>query len=251
MSLINGTPILFLLRGYRIAHFSGRFGSGKTAGAYRLAHDLLEFHGYRYIISNCHDIWSDDPHDIELRPGPDGSPTFMDAVLILDEAGIVFDGSARQAKQFVAFMRKFNVILLLPSVEAPPSRVRFLQIQRKYNFAALGVPLWWYETRLNTGMDREKYAWGWWNFKEIFGVYDTGDFPADDSGLGEWLQAHVEKKTQRRRKAGQREKSASREVPPMADGRGEADQFASAAEEISDAVSLLAEWGANRRKRRG
>lgn len=253
MSLINGTPIVFLLRGYRVAHLAGRFGSGKTALAYRLAYELLEHHGFRYILSNCEDVWSDRPEDIVLRPDAKGDPTYMDAVVILDEAGIVFEGT-QHARQFVAFMRKFNVCLLLPSVEAPPSRVRFLQIMRKYNFNALGLPLWWYEARLNTGLDRVRYQFGWWQFSEIFGVYDTSDFPSDDSGIGDWIGQHVERKTTGRRKRGRR--PAKRDVPPVARegrqaGTGEAaDAFTDAAAEISDAISLLADWQADKRKRR-
>lgn len=172
--------------------------------------------------------------------------------MILDEAGIVFEGTAH-ARQFVAFMRKFNVCLLLPSVESPPARVRFLQIQRKYNFDALGLPLWWYEARLSTGLDRVRYQFGWWRPSEIFGVYDTADFPADDSDIGEYLQGHVERKT------GQREKRARRQrgepvsdgaLPRLAGSRGEAGAFEDAALEVSDAISLLVDWQTHARKRR-
>ncbi len=249
--LINGTPIVFLLRGYRVAHLAGRFGSGKTAFAYRLAYELLEHHGFRYLLSNCNDVWSDRPEDIVLRPDTHGDPTYLDTVVILDEAGIVFEGTAH-ARQFVAFMRKFNVCLLLPSVESPPARVRFLQIQRKYNFDALGLPLWWYEARLSTGLDRVRYLFGWWRPSEIFGVYDTADFPADDSDIGEYLQSHVERKTGQRAKRARRrrsDESSDGPLPRLARERGEAGAFEDAALEVADAVSLLADWQAHPRKR--
>jgi len=249
VTLLNATPVLYLLRGFRVAHFAGRFGSGKTASAYRLAYELCEGHGFRYILSNCADVWSDRPQDIALRPNERGEPQYMDAVLIIDEAGLVFEGTGH-AKQFISFMRKFNVVLLLPSFEAPPARVRFLQIQRKYNLAALGLPLWWYEARLNTGLDRQRYQFGWWGFSEIFGIYDTGDFPADDDGIGDWIQTHVEAKTGRHRRAGRRQGDAAGDVPPLAPAGGDAAPFADAAEEISDAVSLLVEWQDHPRKRR-
>jgi len=251
--LINGTPITFLVRGYRVVHLAGRFGSGKTAFAYRMAYELLEHHGFRYLLSNCADVWSDDPADVVPRPDAHGDPTYLDTVVILDEAGIVFEG-ASHARQFVAFMRKFNVCLLLPSVEAPPARVKFLQVMRKFNFDALGLPLWWYEARLSTGLDRVRYQFGWWRPSEIFGVYDTADFPADDSDIGVFLQSHVERKTGQREKRS-RSHSSNRlskgKVPQMEESGGSASTFEDAALEVADAVSLLAEWQSNARKRRG
>jgi hypothetical protein len=251
MALINGTPITQLARGYRVVHLAGRYGSGKTAFAYRLAYELLEHHGFRYLLSNCEDVWGDDPADVQPRPDMHGDPTYLDTVVILDEAGIVFEG-ASHARQFVAFMRKFNVCLLLPSVESPPARVRFLQVTRKYNFDALGLPLWWYEARLSTGLDRVKYQFGWWRPSEIFGVYDTSDFPADDSDIGAWLQGHVERKTNQRKKRSRTHASnrlSSRALSPVADGWGDTSAFEDAALEVSDAVSLLAEWQTHARKR--
>ena len=114
MPLINAGPIMYLLRGFRVGYIGGRYAGGKTALAYRLAYELLEHHGFRYVLSNCEDVWSDDPAGVVCRPNARGTPILMDAVIILDEAGLVIEG-ASQAKRFNAFLRKFNVILLLPS----------------------------------------------------------------------------------------------------------------------------------------
>lgn len=238
--LVNAAPLLGLVKTFRIVHFSGRYGSGKTALAYRLAYELLESGFSRYLLSNCNDVWREDTADVVLRDG-----RFLDCCVILDEAGLFMENS-RQAKQFVAFMRKMNVVLLLPSVDPPPGRVRFLQVQRQFNLMALGIPLWLYTARLNTGMAREKYGFGWWRPAEIFGVYDTGDFVSDDDELGEFLAGHVERLTGGR--YGRRSKTEP--VSEVAAAGGDAGDFLEAASQISDAVSLLHDWPGHKRSRR-
>jgi hypothetical protein len=240
--LINAAPLIGLVKTFRIVHFSGRYGSGKTALAYRIAYELLESGFSRYLLSNCNDVWREDPADVVLREG-----RFLDCCVILDEAGLFMENS-RQAKQFVAFMRKMNVVLLLPSVDPPPGRVRFLQVQRQFNLMALGLPLWLYTARLNTGMAREKYGFGWWRPVEIFGVYDTGDFVSDDEKIGEFLAGHVERLTGGR--YGKQHRREAEPVSKLATVGGDAGDFLEAAAQISDAVSVLGDWGHQRSRRR-
>lgn len=265
MPLINHEPIIHLLRGYRIAHIAGRLGGGKTSLAYRLALELCEHHHFRYIVSNCDDVVSDAIDDVRPRRDPMGQESLLDTVLILDEAGTFLE-SGRHARQFTAYLRKLNVVVLLPSAEAPPPRVRFLSITRKYDLSAVGIPLWWYHVRVSTGIDRYTYSFGWRGYSEIFGVFNTYDFPADDSDIGGWLGEHISGITSKRKKRARKGAfagvnqltvdglggDAAGEGSPMADSlRWVAEAFIDSAGEFADSVSLLADQKpAKTRKRR-
>lgn len=250
--LINAANMVTLLQTFRVVHFAGRPGGGKTALAYRLAYELLVSHGYRYVLSNCNDVWSDAPADIRPRVNPiTGEPQFLDAVVILDEAGVVFESGAH-AREFLAAIRKLNIVILLPSYEDPPPRVRHLQIERKFYLNPVGVPLWWYTCKLSTKNTRERLEFGWWRPSEIFGVYDTSDFMYDDGGIGEFLRSFVAAKAEKSRKrrgvnSGRR---AQGEISyGMAAGGGDFEALQDAAEEIRDAVSVLQSNGKKRRSR--
>lgn len=177
MGLQGAGLVLRYIYNYRICWIGGRFGGGKTSLAYRLAYDLKKKFPFRYVLSNVKDVWSDKPEDVVLRDG-----VFVDAIIILDEGG-GFITTAKEADMWVEFLRKINVVLLLPSVRPPHRDMRTLTVRRDVNWQSLGVPCWAYTAKLDSGDIEEKFNFRWWHPNEIIGVYDTLGFPTDAKEL--------------------------------------------------------------------
>jgi hypothetical protein len=154
MSLVNAATFIGYCSTFRVVHIGGRYGGGKTSLAWRLAYELVDKGLARYVISNVKSVWSDDPAKITLRQG-----VYVDAVVILDEGGI-FLKTGYDADKFLAFLRKLNITLLIPSVLPPATKARFLSVQRVWNAGVLGLPLWWYRVDLIYGTTREKDYFG-------------------------------------------------------------------------------------------
>lgn len=189
MTLFQHEGLVHSARNYRVVFLGGRYGGGKTALAFRLAYELMQNRsfGFRYLLSNVRSVWNTPPSAVELRDG-----VFADAVMVLDEGGMFLD-SPRRAKEWLAYLRKLNIVLLIPSVIEPALIMRRLSIQRLQNFQPYGLPLWRFGWRLDSHMVKQKNAFLWWNFAEIFGIYDTMGMPADaDALLGE-IEKWVEK----------------------------------------------------------
>jgi hypothetical protein len=160
----------------------GSYGGGKTLGAFQLAYELYKTGRYRYILGNCNSVWTDNPEQVVLR-----DDSFVDAIVILDEAGL-FLKMSRDADKFLLGLRKLNITILCPSVLPPSSRIKFLQVQRVLNGQSFGLPLWVYQYRLNIGSEREKDNFILWQPQKMFGIYDTLDYPVDDLYLSEWFE---------------------------------------------------------------
>lgn len=165
---------------FRICHIRSRYGSGKTALATRLGYELHERGIVRYICGNYPSPWFTPFNEVEVRDGQ------ADVCLILDEGGS-FMQSKFKALKYIQFMRKLNVILLLPSVLAPSSVVSFFKVKRVMNLGIAGIPCWVYSSRLMDGEEIQYETFYWWNPQEIFGSYDTGAFVVDDAGAEDWL----------------------------------------------------------------
>lgn len=190
MPLYNTQNFMHLLSGWRLCWLGGKLGGGKTSFAFRLAYDLMLQHGYRYLFSNCHSVWNDEPSEAVLRPNERGIPQFLDAVFILDEAG-QFMGTASEAKEWTAFLRKLNVIVILASNASPHSSVKFLTVQRTLNMVKFGLPFWLYRWTLESMMIEEQGVFLWRNPSEIFGIYDTDAFPDEATELGNFLKEKI------------------------------------------------------------
>lgn len=244
--LLGGQLVVGMLQTFRVAWISGRYGGGKTALAYRLAYELLNSGFSRYLLSNCRSVWRDDPRDVVLRDG-----RYLDAVVVLDEAGL-FLRTSRDADDFLAFLRKLNVVLILPSVKPPAPVMRMLTIQRVANLSAIGLPVWVYEVSVDYARQRGRERFAWINPSEVFGIYDTTDVPVDDCGIGDYLYSHVAELVER---AGHGRSKRFKRVLEVESGGGQSgiEAFDSAAisdavEQFTSAVSLLA--GGHERKRR-
>lgn len=175
--LINVDPFLTAIRNYRVVHLGGRYGSGKTALAFMLAYELLTKYKYRYLFSNTDSVWNDDPSDFFLRDG-----VHADAVLNLDEAGEYLE-TRSEVKQWLSYLRKLNVILLLPSFLPPARDVRMLSCQRIFNAEILGLPLWVYRWGIDSGHIDDGGMFFWWRPSEIWGIYDTIAMPSDAESI--------------------------------------------------------------------
>lgn len=171
--LLFADTFLRLVASYRILWIAGRLGGGKTALAYLLARELLLREGLRYLFSNCLSVWNDNPEWMEQKDG-----VFCDAVCLLDEAGEFMD-SPSEVRGWTSFLRKVNLMLLLPSVRPPHHTVRFLTVQRILNLNVVGLPIWVYRWDLDSGNLTEHGYFTVLFPSRIFGIYDTLGFPQD------------------------------------------------------------------------
>lgn len=181
LMLYGVNTFLAAVQTYRYCWLRSRPGSGKTALAFRLAYELVSSGRFRYILSNCRSVWADGPESVVLREGQ-----YVDAVLILDEGGMFLD-YGHKAKRWLAYLRKMNLVVLLPSVMKPAIVMRSFSVKRIINWEIIGVPVWTYRYRLSDAEDISRDFFHWVNPAEIYGVYDTQGFPSDGAGLEDWL----------------------------------------------------------------
>lgn len=271
MGFLGADSFLGMVMAYRMVHIEGRFGGGKTALAVKIAERLLETGKVRYCISNIPIVWRDDPAKVELREGKRA-----DCVVVLDEAGLFLE-TGREAKKFMAYLRKMNIVLVMPSVLEPAGVARMFSVQRTMTWTPLGIPLWWYNARLRYGRQKDSYSFGWWRPWEIFGIYDTEGAPDDDGGLYDYvkdwtkeLQAASKSKVSFKRYAdseglaasnalgafsgafasqqsGLPERSVQSQLSAVESGGGDAAYFDEAAYKLEKAISILDD---NRYKRK-
>lgn len=251
--LVNGTPIIAMLNQFRIAWCRGFYGQGKTLIAYELAYELYKTGRYRYILGNSNSVWTDSPESVVLREG-----AFVDAVVILDEGGL-FMRMSRDAEKFMIGLRKLNITLLIPSVQPPATRVKFLQIQRYFNMGVLGFPLWIYDFMLNMGTEKEKAKFGIWKPQNIYGVYDTLDYPVDDLYLSDWFEYWMATAKESRPDwctwskppeiSGKRNTRSSGQDTRMDDLGGYIDESIQTIEELQDALSISTFIGTEKRRK--
>lgn len=177
--MLRGEAFLLAVRNFRLCWIGGRYGSGKTSLAVRLAIEFLHRGWARYIVANFPSVVSDDIQSIPPR----------DAVVILDEAGVFLRDA--DLDRITAYLRKFNITLLLSSVIPVSQRARTLNIQRLLNYSALGVPMWHYSAQLDYMRVRELLYLQWWRPSEVHGLYDTTYVAQDDAGIITWLTSTV------------------------------------------------------------
>lgn len=174
---LRGGIFLHTLRNYRIAWIGGRYGGGKSAVSVRLGIEFLERGWVEHIIGNFPCVAFDSWRDMgELR----------DAFIILDEAGAWM--KEKDFEDTVAFLRKRNLYLVLPSVMPPPIKARALNIQRTINFEIIGIPVWRYQMSLSYMNVFEQAALYWWKPREIFGLYDTADVATNSRGIVRYVR---------------------------------------------------------------
>lgn len=262
MPLLGADGVMGMIRNFRVVWIGGRYGGGKSALAHEIAANLLESGVVKYLVSNVRSVWRDDPSKVQMVDG-----VLVNAVVILDEGGM-FLQSGRDVDAYLAFMRKMNIILIIPSVHPPPMRVRFLTITRFMTLTAVGLPAWLYSLTLQYAGVKEQMRFLWWKPSLIYGIYDTTGAPVDDGGLDEYLkewsqnlQKHTNSISRRARKVSELSQGANQgrsgislepeppELPAVANGGGDAEIIREAAEEISTAFSLFGQQALSKRGR--
>jgi hypothetical protein len=167
-------PLRYITQ-FRTVWLAGRYGGGKTALAVELATQLVEEKFADKIVSNL-------PLNVGgrltvIKKGDIAD--IKDAVLLLDEGWQELEiGSSQKAvKEWLAYLRKQNHYVLLPSVLSLAKEVSRYTIERRYNLLQLGLPYWVYQWRLITGTYTKKdtqHGWIYWGSPtNIFGAYDT------------------------------------------------------------------------------
>lgn len=148
---------LHVLCGVRILYLRGSFGTGKTALAFQIAHDLIKDFGFTNVISNVSSVWT------EHLPVPLDRGR-LNSVLILDEAGL-FMKKQDDLEDFLAFLRKLNIVVIMPSV-MPAFKLPYVITSKRLGTDLFGRPL--YEYR----MGYERYSFTK-RVHHIYGIYDT------------------------------------------------------------------------------
>lgn len=158
----------------RVCAYSGRYGSGKTALAVHDTFRLLDL-GAKFVYTNLH-LLSDKLSIVREDREFDAS-SLSDCVILLDEAWLylALDTSARELKRFLAFLRKQNLFLLLPSVLPLQRYVEraAVRVSRFYSFSWLGIPAWLYRWEIGQGRATTRGYWWWTNYARVFKLYDT------------------------------------------------------------------------------
>lgn len=186
--IIDWSGAFELLRQYRIAWLSGRFGAGKTAMAVAMAEYLANKYGYR-VYSNFPLVFD------EFDTGIKGEKV-LKAVFIIDEAGLEIVARLNTlAERMIAYTRKMDIVILLPSFIPPSARIRFLQYYPVINLTSAGVPLAIYGWRVNLANFKASGSFLVFNPKEYYMMYNS--FVAQDTGLTERIYNGIIEKVQR------------------------------------------------------
>lgn len=145
---------------------------GKTSLAVRLGIEFCERGWSDHILTNFPSVVA-----TSLMSLPDLRKCFI----ILDEGGTWL--SRKNFDDVAAFLRKRDLVLVVPSVIPPPISARMLSVQRTFSLDGLGLPIWFYSSTLDYMNVKEEYKFTWYNPREIFGLYDTSAVTNDDGGL--------------------------------------------------------------------
>lgn len=167
---------------FRTCWLSGRYGGGKTSLAVRLALALVADGYAARIVSNV-------PLHIGIEPAVTdsaGAVEVRDAVLLIDEAWseLGMGADSRKLRQWLAYLRKHNQFVLMPSVLAISRHAAAFSIEREWSLSPAGIPLWIYRWRLvvasASGRKRpETGLFFWWRPQEVFSLYDHTYKPDD------------------------------------------------------------------------
>lgn len=166
------TAFLHELVGVRVLYVRGGFGTGKTALAFQIAHDLVKNHGFTNIVSNVSSVWTD-RLPIPLNDG------FLNSVFIIDEAGL-FIRNKNDAEDFMAFLRKFNIVCIFPSA-VPAFKLPYVMTIKRIGTTLWNVPIWelWYSDDRYTMRK---------SFRDVYGIYKTREIVTSGSEMSAFLK---------------------------------------------------------------
>ena len=185
---------LTLLDLYRFVWISGRYGGGKTLLSVAFADALLRSGRVSRIFSNF-------PFKLS-SPLPSSPDDIRDSCVIFDEAWLYFDSRSRNwsfVSAVLAYLRKRNVYLLLPSVFPLDKRLRQVCAQRVAAFSRLlpGLP-WLYSFSVGWGVYSDRHFFLLFPSR-YFSLYDHLAIPSYEDGerliylLGQGISSLPEK----------------------------------------------------------
>lgn len=183
----NFIETLFL---FRTLWLSGRWGGGKTALAVEIALRILLSRRAEFIVSNVPLVFT--PLTV-IKPSE--VPDCKFSVIIMDEAWSYLEsGSWKSAKDWIAYLRKRDQVMLLPSVLPLTTYVRRLSVERTFNGLPMGVPFWLYRWVIDygetSGRKQKTGRFPWIRPQSIFGLYKHRAEPGDEFYVYGFAEAH-------------------------------------------------------------
>jgi len=175
---IGAETFFRLVKNFRACWFRGRHGGGKTALSVATALKLLDSGVVDCCVSNIpvafgEQVLPDVPHK---------------AAILMDEGGL-FWKTGQAFERVAAFLRKQELIVLIPSITPPSMQFRTLYVRRIFNAAALtSIPIWVYEWTVSEAgeVTTGRFTWA---FPKIFRFYDTNYAPLGDEEIPQWISA--------------------------------------------------------------
>lgn len=179
MPLYGFEPTAVAMKDFRTVYIGGHPGSYKTSLAFRIAWYLYEHNKSKRVISNAPCVWNEKLDKLEIE-----DPRDLSATIILDEGGQFLKSEAK-AKPFLAFLRKFNSYLIVPSVASvSSSTITAVTIKCDLRLTRGGIPL----LRYKTWVEKKAFSSFWWyKPSEIFGVYDTTAGVVEANKIGNYM----------------------------------------------------------------
>lgn len=179
LKILGAGTFLYMVEMCKSVWFSGRFGGGKTSGCYIVASWLYANRKVDHIMSNIPDEVSD----------PVTAPVKKTA-MIIDESWQFLAGW-EDVKAYAAYLRKLELILLMPSVFPPNPRLRMLSTWRVWDGYTCGLPFWFYKWQMTMNGVRESGLWAIFNPAAVFGMFDTKFIPQNDNGLVDAIEKTI------------------------------------------------------------
>jgi len=162
LKLINGDEFLTQLASKRVCTAAGDYGSGKTSVCCALAFFLMQ----AGLVDTC---VSTAPLSFAV-PASIAMERPRNIVAVLDELGTAFDarsfGDKNQnniRRSFLAFPRKLNFYLLVPSWISPDASFRSMVFQRIFTFELIGLPLEIFSFGVEQGQLKEQGKFAIWD----------------------------------------------------------------------------------------
>lgn len=175
-----GEQALQTYRGQRNLWIRGRYGSFKTAVSVRLAYEFLERGWVTDLICNFPCVIATDPKKLsDLR----------NVFIILDEGGAGRWLTESSFGDIVAFMRKRNLYMCVPSYSKPPLNAQQLNMQMIFGGQGSGMDFCVYTMLLNDGSVKERNRLVWRRPSEVFGMYNTQHIASDSGGILTFMNA--------------------------------------------------------------
>ena len=206
-----------LLELFRVVWLRGRYGGGKTSLGIWLTYQLLTQRKARYVVSNLkltmphlehvrtlsekqliRDLLAYYEIAAEAEDVRTLDAEFSDCIFLIDEAWGIFSPESPQQlrNSFLAYPRKLNQYLILPSFRLLHRSVWAYTIARAVNFrAALGIPCWWYALETRDGEETVKASYSWWFPERVFKLYDTRAVVKDMYHVYKYNPPHSERVT--------------------------------------------------------